>query len=770
MKYHLNWFASTEKLSMRIFFTGIILIYFKTAVGCGIYISNRDIRLRFFRPELFCKTSDIGFISNDNIFNPEYINYEDFPINSSTKFVNKNLVFWKKIGGAAVSMKDIEDVLNKSNNYILKNPNENTFVSFLHRKENHDLLEYFKFAYKLQIYNSILDWQNTETNNLDAEILVKIAFNRIHSLKYDWLKRRYLLLILRLNYYHRVNIDPEQLLHQMLKLSSGEKDFVYHWALHYVSLTFTNEAQLNWANAQVFESLPDKRMRVFTLYNKKIPLDSTLKFASNPRERANIFALASLNKKGKVLPWIKKFWALEKNYELLDILLLRETEKLQDWLLTPYYVGTTPTYYNNPLDKNTQKEIDQKYAIELIKFIRSLPKKTQNIRLIECFLLFFTQQNAICTTSTRALLEDSKLSRAAKKSLANLLVLCSIRTNASADNSHPKLSIVNAFKQKNTLLVFMAAREYELADNLPYAMALLSSLEIDTRYLNHFIRPTTGVVNMIFDLYDNYFLYLDAQYQERDILKLIDYITSKDHDSFEKIFIKNLRKDLPRLYDLVGTKYFRKRQLKKAQYYFEKVPDSLWISKAYSYKDCMKRNPFTFYHSDSLPVNWQLKPPYSKTKINKLLIALLQKAQNPKDPDRAFSYYLLGNAFYNFGHRGNTWMMQVYYWSSHDYLPYVNCQDFFENKTAAHYYALAAKYAKTETFKALCDYAAHTRGPRPLKEEQTNRFNYSWELPTPDPLLSTSQKKSATDDSDLNSNCELPEQYSLNEYYLKTSR
>ena len=115
-----------------------------------------------------------------------------------------------------------------------------------------------------------------------------------------------------------------------------------------------------------------------------------------------------------------------------------------------------------------------------------------------------------------------------------------------------------------------------------------------------------------------------------------------------------IQKDLPRLSDLLGTKYIRKNQLHNALQAFTKVEDSLWTSKHYPYKTYLNANPFyTNMYNEHKPTKADTIK-YNKESITRTLITYLEKANNPKNKKRDYYYFLVANCYLNMSHHGNS--------------------------------------------------------------------------------------------------------------------
>ncbi len=93
----------------------------------------------------------------------------------------------------------------------------------------------------------------------------------------------------------------------------------------------------------------------------------------------------------------------------------------------------------------------------------------------------------------------------------------------------------------------------------------------------------------------------------------------------------------------------------------------------------------------------------NKLTVTQHLIAYLNKANNPKERNRDYYYFLVANCYYNMSINGNSWMMRRFGYSDRDVDPFPEDEkEFKESNFSDYYYLQAYKHAKTNQFKALC--------------------------------------------------------------------
>ncbi len=343
-------------------------------------------------------------------------------------------------------------------------------------------------------------------------------------------------------------------------------------------------------------------------------------------------------------------------------MLLREINKLEDWIYTPTYTYFAPSIsQEDSWDMTSAKalsnvEKDKLYAGELLKFIITADvSKTDNPVLwqtakayLHCMLGEYQQALSIIDSVSTAVKKDDP--RYKQLMLIEGLCLTAIQpANNAAIPSKIKPLLLEQHKLKNYKFIFAIAKELEAKGNRTDAALLISKvnnqhgLSEDFWPNGVFWRTKKNYNTLLLDYYYDYFFYIDAQYTSDQVNTMIKSI--KDHtvteNSFDTWLYSIAKKDLvARLYDLLGTKYVRENNLNNALAAFSKVNDTLWNSSSYFYKDYLNANPFyTNLYNEHTPTKADTVK-FTKTKIVGRLLDHLSKANNPNTPNRDYHYFL----------------------------------------------------------------------------------------------------------------------------------
>jgi len=137
--------------------------------------------------------------------------------------------------------------------------------------------------------------------------------------------------------------------------------------------------------ANLMANCAEKTYASYYYFHEGFDLRQALTAAKTKEELANVYAYASVQKVGKNLDWLKEIYANAPNSRILDFLLLREINKIEDWVYTPYYTNWLPaieqmgSYWNDDLESkiNTltlraRSEKDRLYAAEVLNFLHTV--------------------------------------------------------------------------------------------------------------------------------------------------------------------------------------------------------------------------------------------------------------------------------------------------------------------------------------------------------------------------------------------------------------
>lgn len=696
----------------------------QNVAACGYAPNGEDVRFSLFKPELFLFRKYDAFHYRASQWNSG--NFRDARYES-------NVYDWYHYTNKKVSLESIEYFLNRATYTEVNANSKNEFIQYLFRSKKHHAIQYLAMAKQCEAINNVFEENPWERENIKIEnkneAIIKQLFSKLNAETDLNIKRKYAFQAIRVSYYKNDLVAIKNIFETHFQ--SSAKDYLYYWSLYFYCFTNPEKNAVNIAD--IFTNSPEKREAVYYYFHDNFNLDNALKQAKSKVEIANIYAFATVQQVNKSIDNLKKIYENNPKSEALSFLILREVNKIEDWVYTPYYVNYEPStasdiFFNSntTITLRNRSEQDRKYAEVVLNFISQIDlKKVNNPELWQTSkiqLLFISRQYDNCL---KFITQFEKTSN--KKALLNqvqkIKALC-ITANQPFGKAIINESIMPIILQNrnDSHFLFALGRELEYKGNLADAMALISFSENqNTDYYTQLYGGNSLIEwrgnrlknsgNLVY--FYEYFDYLDFVYSSNELKSIVIKLNSKITTNFEKIIYRKLLLDKNYLLDLLGTKYLRENDLNKSLATFKSIPKSFWESNYNGwerdiYSDyTFDKNPFySFkYTNDFIPHTE--KYIVNKKSVVEHLIKYINLIANPNSKNKDYYAFLVGNCYYNMGQNGHSWMMkriESSYWNSGENYDesYIDEKEYRKNELAIAYYQKAFQYSKSEKFKALC--------------------------------------------------------------------
>lgn len=706
---------------MKHFLIFTLILVSNSIFACGFYPTGEDIRFSFFNPSIFNLYSYSDFYySSDSFYVIEKPSTEESKING-----NENL--WLHYCKNKVSIEAVRTVLYQFNSESITDKSSNEMLRYLYKNKKTEAIEYLKFAKKCEIYNEFENdsWEHNRVKlQPERSKLIDEAILRSEKVSNKELKQRYTFLAIRLSYY---NNDKEKItkLYDSVFKPLKKDNILKYWSLYFRVFAEKDKALANFYAAQVFVNAPDKRFMLGINYYTKVPVESVLKHAKTNKEKANVYLLSGINKPDKALDYLKQVYKYNPKLDGLSFLLLREMNKIEDWIFTPYYALFNPSVlHNNEEEKHStvtilkRVERDRIYAGEVLSFINSIDIKKQDNpvlwKMSKAYLYFVTKDNQSCLN------QISKLEKSfSKKDSLYSNQLDIIKALALTANQQTGKAVILDFVKptllKNKLdskFVFAIGRELEYKSNFTDAALLYSKLNRNSDQA--FWKTSRNKKSYYGDYFNDYFDYVNMIYTPKQVENVIEDVkkNEKESDEFSVWKYSFMKKEIPTLYNLIGTKYIRLNELNKALFYFGLDSDQNKKESVVTTADCLWEKPNCGNAIKDPFLSLTYTPEFvlqknllsmNKFLITKRLISYLERAKDPNEKNKDYYNFLIANCYYNMTYYGSLQQMRRYNGSleMQDY-PIIDNNEFYECNLAKKYYGLAFKNAKTRKFKALC--------------------------------------------------------------------
>ncbi len=737
-------------------FYTIFLLYFLAepiAYACGWYPEAETYRFVLFNPELANRRYEpFQFTS---YFLHDYENQENRRITN-----NKNIEEWIQFTKFKGSPRAIDYILNyvSPEEFAEKasNPNSSLFVSnpflkHLQQTKNQEAIRYLQFAKNCEVVNTLYNqdpWTDQQqAPETDFKNLIAEGQQLYAQSKSAFLKLRYGFQLVRLARYMEDKPLVKSFYQQYVAPYPSES-IVAYWAMWHFAEMQSDKVLQNYLIAKVFDHAYDKRVVAYNFFNfRDVKPEQSVVLAKNAHEKAALLILYELHNPGRSLNGIRAIATLDPTSEALESLLIREVNKLEDWLLTLRYTEFNPAvdYHEKPEDywhygynypvKNYQK--DMAYLKEVLAFVENL-----TVNPIHNPALVYTIAAYLAYMGNQFEKSSGYLSKAQDAKGLNSKIEAQLHLIRIVTELHPektptpatdatllaelkwveknKAAVFHYSQSFNKLMMALTNRYWEAGDIIRATLCHSKIFDF-VRFESSFYSDKDSIRYDFEDAemkekeagmnyYSSYLFFLDEKATTQDIEKLLAFLDKPDKNNLESYLASTLNGQKNRLYDLLGIKHLREKNLYKARAAFEKVSKAFWLSNKESYKKYLNANPFytNFYQEHSASQADVLT--FTKYSLTDSLVHVLERAENPKEANRAKWYFLAANCYLNMTYWGNSWIMTRYWntrqeisdWNDHPYKHYPDNAIYYECEQAMQMYLKARQFAKTKQLEALC--------------------------------------------------------------------
>lgn len=745
------------------FLSSIVLLAPQHVNACGFYESESDYRAMMFRvylpwlrclqPFTYTMASVYYSGSNDQLSSDP---------DENDRF--RNCSEWLAACKNKPSIDDIYKIQYNTNAdlfikaYDEKTLNEtfdnNSFIKYLTEKGNESLLNYMLFAKKAELYEvgsnsrfeewdnrryyNYRNWEDAETDNPNSKWnLMNEAQALLNKESSQFLKQRYAFQVCRSSFQSKQfdNVISTYDKH-FGKVDKNNLMSVWAGLFKAMSLPSDNPDRYRYF-IQVFNNSDEKKFRSVELFDDKYNKEDL-----TPKELSTALVMLALRNSGRALEQIREAYNLDKNNEYIPFLVLREINKLEDWLITPLFYGkysitnSDPfhcAYYNewyenykrehpeeeeknDSVGDKLQKEnlsTDMEYMAELKSLLTDMlssangeTKDFYNISLAHLSLL---QENPSDANKYISMVSDkANPSILLQKKLETIWLAIktqNIESNKFKDIFTDNITDLERISmpgyQNNRMLYTLTlslANEYLKKENRVYGILMrLKSGSYYNAGSDWYSSYCSGDSYMTTGYFDN-----TATISDMDIL--INLLEKSKKTTFENYLCNQPLSSVNAYKELKGTMAFRNNDLKLAYTTFSSMPQDYWQSSNFSFRQYLNEDPFI---PKSLKANKYRTFDYKFNKADfvKELIDLQEKATGDKSKSADY-YNKLGDAYFNTTYWGNAWMMMRYSWSVGDTnYSKIDClpewmRNYMTAGIASEYYEKALKEAVNNEQKA----------------------------------------------------------------------
>lgn len=729
-----HWIAFIVILSSLLF-----TLFFPTPLQtCSYSPSTESYRYSMFQPPIEHLNSYRPFH-----FSSDFLN-DGIPEMRKTG-LQQNLKEWATYFNNQVALADIQaflydyeldtdDFFSKTLADIKAAP-MHRFPLIQHLVKNKDLttLTYLIFAKKMERFlklGNTKTWEDTDAaTKASYQKNIDLAKANYKQVDHKDLRLRYAYQMVVIARYLGDYQQAVQLFEQYVEPLQNNSVIPYWARLHYATALYhTNQAEkANYNFALVFHHAPSKRHRAYIGFERKY-FEASLALAKTKEEQASVWLLYGVKHPGRALDIIKQLAQLTPDLPELELLVMREINKVEDWLLTPTYTGFSPTlkWLYNRKERAKARVLDLQYLEELTQFVQQYTNQHQGhtpaFWQVANAYLSFMQADYV---QANQYLNQAEQAEGMTTALQNQIHLIRIMAFTNADNQiselaesslvpalnwlkkeYPKLPAqekiranVQALGEVDKVWQALTAR-YLAAKQTDKAILCLAQIQ-DLTY--------SAQKEFIWHEYGDYFYFINEVATPEDVKQLLVLLNKKNPTNFEAFLMagNKIKNDQNRLLDVLGTLYLRQDRLEKALAAFEQVPDVYWNKGPFEYSYFLAANPFyADFYSGHKPTKADTIR-YTKTEFVRELLSLKAIADEG-GADAAYCTFLLASGYFNMTFYGNSWMM-VHFWATNAWGwrltnngAFADAANYYGCTQAEELYLKAAELANERHFAAMC--------------------------------------------------------------------
>lgn len=300
-------------------------------------------------------------LENAPIMPPFIFNFRDYYLYDKTRqddqvlIEDRNIKEWKVYFGNVPMTVDIKEVIYKYAGYDLQkiqtqkdNPNgqlparlmNNTLVQQLITSDFPDFLPYLLFAKSCEPFATWRDpWQHNPVDSSRVKELYERGVELYKNTTSDFIRLRCGYQLVRLAHYFQLN--PLTAYDQFVQPLDSREDLLKYWALEQKAGYLTKSEQFaervegNYLLTKVLEYCPERSHKIYRSFSitDETEWNACLQRCETAAERARLHYLRGLEMRSIALEEIETMYQLAPQIPEIEILMLREMQKLESRFL-----------------------------------------------------------------------------------------------------------------------------------------------------------------------------------------------------------------------------------------------------------------------------------------------------------------------------------------------------------------------------------------------------------------------------------------------------
>ena len=733
-----------------------IVSFPQNIIGCGPGVDPYDYYTSFFHQNL----------PETNGYKPFYYTGYNFfyDIKEPASVPDLLAAEWAAYSAAPVKIADAKKLVNKfawkdlnnlyfhiEKNQALKIPDSvkhNSMTDYFIRTKDTEALGYILFAKQAEPYvtNSYNEWEAKPRDSIKMAKLIKTGQQLYTVAKKDLIKQKYAYQVLRLAHYSERYNDVIKWYDEYAgKTAAGSVVEPLSLALKAGALFRTGQQkEAAYLFSKVFAASPAKRISNYLGFkwavDSKADKNEYLALCKNDKEKAAMLALFAMGSTNNDLDNLKEIFKLNPASEELEVLVVREINKLEEKYFTPAIqnIQGGKAFYFTWTDANTDSIMTdaEKEVKALGTFLHDAAqsKSVKNPGLLETAAGYAAYMIKDYATAKKYLAAAGKMQVTPKVkdqlALTNLLVTISEKEKIDAAFEEQILPSLKWLEEKvksekpvevdywqvqqwrsiyRNLMSEIIAKRYHAQGDLAKETLAIGAADWMMKGKKEYYGSLNGIE------------FLRNNLASKDVEKLYSLVDSKQPNKFESYLFSHNSVTKKEVIDFAGTSYLRENDYANAIGWFKRSTD----------KKVINKNPFI----DLLYDREEQLPSEKKFSITKL--AFTQEMQKLEQETKqaalaAKAFYKMALGMYNMSYYGHTWELVQYYRSGSDGYAIPKNATAFQKEyygvfKAQEYFEKAMKASTDINFKARCLFMMAKCAQKQVHQPQYNDYTINWD-------------------------------------------
>ncbi|MBN2664119.1 MAG: hypothetical protein JXR68_10760 [Bacteroidales bacterium] len=710
------------------------LILWVLVVSCGPGPYFDETRIQLYHSSIKISKSLYPFFYSPYILNS---NFSEFDL-ESYYLPYENIEEWNIYAGGGFDLQVIYDfIYNTPTEKLLDADNfdnvKNPFAKKLLLNNNENAVRYLGFAKNVEKeLNNWVRWDQVfDVPQINK--LIERAKKIILVTDDIFLKQRYAYQIIVM--YRYLNDYAEAIdfyNEQFQNISPNDESIIKYWALSHVAYCKTKtsdspkEAQKDFLT--VFYNVDLKKKYIFQVIDLNFiqaffdELDEQQKYA--------YLVLEQLKNPGKSLKYLPKISDIDAENQLFILLMNREVNKIDDWILSQAYFDF---YYSN----NSSIKDDSIYLIKFTEYTKKIMQNSSNDKkqMWKLMLahLYYLQNDELNAENFINQIDTNLLDDTETKLQFHIdrLLISSIKYDQYNSNMAEALYTDLNFILSDTLYDFSQSKLLQSVFKSLYNRFLSIGNHEIAAVVMAFVESSYFGYSYSWWSINSPKLFLDKYANFTQVKQFMDIVSVTGTNNFEKLLLKNYKNEYNdnEFYDLLGTIKLREGDLQSALENYKKV--NLNFYDDYPYSSFLGTDPyknkFVTNYYDMIDEKYNQKAYFVQTLIDKT-----NQYNITTGVEKANIALELANAYFNMSYFGQNWLYDCYGWSVYgenlyysEFNTEVN-QNYKTCSTAFEYYDAAINLFRKKRDKALAYYLAASVYTKVYSYDPDNYWYYSY--------------------------------------------